>query len=328
MSHVHLKSIQYDKPCDIPCNSMQTFFLSLIWKTKYKTPTKMCCVRDDDYDNVSVFTCYQSFPLYQNQIFQIDFSQIDFPESRLWIIIPTWEISVKVSTFIPIIVFGLTFNLIIIALLAKNKSLRTPTNLLIANMALADFLTLLIGPILFMVHDFYQNYELGAVGCRLEGFLEGSFLVAAVLNLSAISYDRLSSIVLPISFRMNVKRTKIVMAITWIVGFSFAVPLIVFRKYKQRVWKNFVEKYCKENQHVLVDYWYVLISVLVWLPLCSMVVSYSAIFIKVGMTVLKSSVSNSFCFSWLVMRTPLSRGSTRKVCPTRRKLPRLCSSWS
>lgn len=233
----------------------------------------------------------------------------------------------KVSTFIPIIVFGLAFNFIIIVLLAKNKSLRTPTNLLIANMALADFLTLLIGPILFMVHDFYQNYELGAVGCRLEGFLEGSFLITAVLNLSAISYDRLSSIVLPTRFRMNVKRAKIVMVITWIVGFIFAVPLIIFRNYKERVWKNFVEKYCKENQHVLLDYWYVLISLLVWLPLCSMVVSYAAIFVKVSRTALEVLFQKAFFFSWHVMRTPLLRESTPKVCPTRRKLPRLCSSW-
>ncbi|KAL5288015.1 hypothetical protein ACFFRR_008700 [Megaselia abdita] len=225
----------------------------------------MCCDGDDDDD-------------------KIDFSNIDFPESRLWIIIPSWEIIVKVSTFVPIILFGLAFNLIIIILVAKNKSLRTPTNLLIANMASADFLTLLIGPILFMIHDFYQNYELGAVGCRLEGFLEGAFLVTAVLNLSAISYDRLSSIVLPMysKFKLNVKRTKIVMAITWMIGFSFAIPLAVFRKYKQRIWKNFVEKYCKENQNVLPEYWYVLISVLVWLPLCSMVISYTAIFIKLA----------------------------------------------
>lgn len=190
----------------------------------------------------------------------------------------------KVSTFVPIIVLGLAFNLVVIVLVAKNKSLRTPTNLLIANMATADFLTLLIGPSLFMVHDFYQNYELGAVGCRMEGFLQGALLVSAVLNLSAISYDRLSSVVLPIDsrFKLNVKRTKIIMAMTWIAGFSFAIPLAVFRKYKQRVWKNFVEKYCRENQNVLPKYWYFLIAVLVWLPLCTMVVSYTAIFVKVS----------------------------------------------
>lgn len=189
----------------------------------------------------------------------------------------------KVVTFIPIIISGLIFNSIIIILLAKNKSLRNPTNMLIGNMATADFLTLLMGPAFFMVHDFFQNYQLGAVGCRLEGFLEGAFLVTAVLNLSAISYDRLSSIVLPINskFKLNVKKTRFVMAATWLAGFSFAIPLAVFRKYKRRVWKNFVEKYCKENQNILNTYWYFLISVLVWLPLCVMVISYTAIFIKV-----------------------------------------------
>lgn len=150
-------------------------------------------------------------------------------------------------------------------------------------MAVADFLTLLMGPAFFMVHDFFQNYQLGAAGCRLEGFLEGTFLVVAVLNLLSISYDRLSTVVFhPNSgFKLNAKRTKVLMALTWLAGFSFAIPLAVFRNYETRVWKNFVEKYCKENQRILNIYWYALISVLVWLPLCVMVITYTAILIKV-----------------------------------------------
>ena len=40
--------------------------------------------------------------------------------------------------------------------------------------------------------------------------------------------------------------------------------------------------YCKENPQILPKYWYVLITVMVWLPLGIMLICYSAIFYKVN----------------------------------------------
>lgn len=138
----------------------------------------------------------------------------------------------KICSFIPLILFGLFGNYIIVRLIVLNRSLRTPTNLIIANMAVADFLNLLICPAMFMINDFYQNYELGSVGCKMEGFLEASFLITAVLNLSAVSYDRLTAIVLPSETRLTMKATKIIIVFTWLAGFLIAMPLAIYRTYK------------------------------------------------------------------------------------------------
>ncbi|XP_061402067.1 neuropeptide FF receptor 2 [Musca vetustissima] len=213
---------------------------------------------------------------------QFDFSKWDFPEDRIWLHIPESEMIIKICTFVPVLIFGLIGNYIIVRLIVKNRALRTPTNLIIANMAVADLLTLLICPSMFLINDFYQNYLLGSVGCKLEGFLEGAFLITAVLNLSAVSYDRLTAIVLPSEARLTMRGAKIVIFFTWLAGILIALPLAIYRTYKFQVrhWKNFTEMYCKENPNILPKYWYVLITVMVWLPLAIMLICYTAIFYK------------------------------------------------
>lgn len=57
----------------------------------------------------------------------------------------------------------------------RNRALQTPTNMLLANMAVADFFVLTICPILFMFKDFYQNFLLGTVGCKMEGYVQGKY---------------------------------------------------------------------------------------------------------------------------------------------------------
>ncbi|XP_060656490.1 galanin receptor type 1 [Drosophila nasuta] len=212
--------------------------------------------------------------------FTFDFSQWDFPEDRIWLHKSIVNIAWKICAFVPLIVFGLYGNFILIYLIATTRSLRSPTNLIIANMATADFFTLLICPIMFMINDFYQNYQLGSIGCKMEGFLVVVFLITAVLNLSAVSYDRLTAIVLPRESRLTLRGARIVIISTWLAGILLSLPLAIYRIYKVRVWRNFTECYCKENTKILPKYWYVLITVLVWLPLGIMLICYTAIFIK------------------------------------------------
>ncbi|XP_037917400.1 neuropeptide Y receptor type 2 isoform X2 [Hermetia illucens] len=209
----------------------------------------------------------------------IDISKYDFPKD-IWEIIPEGELILKVATFVPVVLLGIIGNAILLNIIMRNRALRTPTNLLIANMAAADTLTLVICPAMFMYHDFFQNYKLGGVGCKAEGFLEGSLLITAVLNLCAVSYDRLTAIVLPLETRLTIKGAKFVMIATWLVGFLLAAPLAIYRTYKERQWKNFLETYCFEDTTVLPVYWHVLIAALVWMPLGVMMTCYFAIFYK------------------------------------------------
>lgn len=165
----------------------------------------------------------------------MEYEKYDFPH-ELWMVVPSWEIAVKVGTFVPVIALGTIGNWVLLCIIARNRSLQTPTNLLLANMSAADFLMLCICPVLFMFNNFYQNFRLGAIGCGAEGFLEGAFLVTGVLNLCAVSYDRLTAIVLPTQTRITLRAARILMVFTWLAGAAFATPLAVFRFYRVRSW--------------------------------------------------------------------------------------------
>lgn len=78
----------------------------------------------------------------------------------------------KTTAFIVVVVLGIVGNILLLSVVLRNRSMRTPTNLLIANMAVADLVTLIILPWMFICIDCFQNYILEAVGCKAQGFLE------------------------------------------------------------------------------------------------------------------------------------------------------------
>lgn len=73
----------------------------------------------------------------------------------------------------------------------------------------------------------------------------GALLITAVFNLCAVTYERLTAIVLPMETRLTIFGTKIVMACTWVGGFTLAVPLAVYRTYRVRAF--FTVKLMKIN---------------------------------------------------------------------------------
>jgi hypothetical protein len=82
--------------------------------------------------------------------------------------------------FFPVLVLitlpGLVGNLSILIIIMKNKLLRLQaTNLFLFNMAVADFLTLLIIPFLYYFKQkvIFRMYKLGRIPCRLTPFLIG-----------------------------------------------------------------------------------------------------------------------------------------------------------
>ncbi|XP_039447113.1 neuropeptide Y receptor type 2-like [Culex pipiens pallens] len=203
----------------------------------------------------------------------------DYPR-EIWVTLPPWEMLVKTIAFLPVISFGIFGNIALLCIVGTIRALKTPTNVLIANLAVVDLATLIVCPMMFMVHDFYQNYVMGAIGCKMEGFLEGSLLITSVLCLCAISYDRLTAIVFPKKSKLTFRGVWALIACTWIIGVLLALPLTIYRNYKERPWKNYLETFCAENTSFLPPYWHVLIGALVWFPLSVMIFCYSMIFLK------------------------------------------------
>ncbi|KAK5641359.1 hypothetical protein RI129_009906 [Pyrocoelia pectoralis] len=181
---------------------------------------------------------------------------------------------------LPVVIWGIFGNLSLLYIIIRNSYLHSPTNLLIANMAFADFILLFVHPWIFLAHDFFQNYPLGEFGCRFEGAFECGVLAASVTNLVAISYDRLNSIAQPQENRLTINKSKIIMITVWIIGLLFAIPLFIFRSYRERQWSDFLEQYCTEDVILTNIYWHIIIIIIVWIPLGTMLVCYITLFIK------------------------------------------------
>ncbi|KAG7210417.1 hypothetical protein KM043_011949 [Ampulex compressa] len=209
----------------------------------------------------------------------VDTTKHHFP-SRIWEMRPTWEIILKIVSVMPIIIIGTLANGSLIHVIMKAKSLRTTTNLLIVNMSIADLGTCLLCPWMFLCIDLYQNYILGPVGCRLDGLLVHALTLVAVFNLSAVSYDRVSAIVLNCSGKLTRRTTHILLYGTWIFGGAVAIPLALFRNYHERQWKDYLETYCTEDTMLVYPYWHIFAGLSVWAPLAIMAICYSAILIK------------------------------------------------
>lgn len=127
----------------------------------------------------SSFSCHPlfffSFLFYSLQFRQtkeIDFSQLNFPR-EIWFAKPSVEIAYKLIILVPIILCGIIGNLLLLNIVFRNRALHTPTNYILVNMIAADTLTLIACPVMFICSDFFQNFVLGPLGCRMDGFLQG-----------------------------------------------------------------------------------------------------------------------------------------------------------
>ena len=69
------------------------------------------------------------------------------------------------------------------------KSLRTPSNVFVVNLAFCDFIMMLKTPI-FIYNSFNHGYALGSLGCQVFALM-GSFSgIGAAITNACIAYDR------------------------------------------------------------------------------------------------------------------------------------------
>jgi len=148
---------------------------------------------------------------------QFNYSCFDYPKD-IWTLVPVQEILIKTSIVMPVALFGVIGNCLLLHVILGNRAFCTPTNMLISNMAVADLLVLVVCPGLFLFHEFFQSYRLGPLGCKLEGMFEVSLLVTSVITLCFISYDRLTAIAFPFRKRLTYRSAKIVIAASWLGG--------------------------------------------------------------------------------------------------------------
>ena len=124
-----------------------------------------------------------------------------------------------------ILIFGLSGNLLLVTLMIRVKRLRQSiTNLLILNLALCDF-TVVGTSISFELVEINEGYfRFGNIGCRIIYPLSTFAVIAVVLTLIVLSWERYIAVVYPFKYhKVKRKGVQLIMCIHFI-AFCSTLP--------------------------------------------------------------------------------------------------------
>ncbi|KAL9971936.1 hypothetical protein ACROYT_G018160 [Oculina patagonica] len=145
--------------------------------------------------------------------------------SQLYVILTTLFFSF-------VIVVGLVGNSLVVATLCRWREMRTPCNLLIANICAADLgVCILAAPL--RIIEIYRGWLFGDILCYILSPLQDVFVVVSVITQTVIALERHRAVVTPFKPKVTVKRVKMAVPVIWIACYvTSGVPMLIFLKNK------------------------------------------------------------------------------------------------
>nr|AAD34222.1 rhodopsin [Papilio glaucus] len=113
-------------------------------------------------------------------------------------------------------------NGLVIFIFSASKSLRTPSNLLVVQLAILDFLMMLKAPI-FIYNSIKRGFAAGVIGCQIFAFMGSVSGTAAGLTNACIAYDRHSTITRPLDGRLSRGKVLLMMVCVWVYTAPWAI---------------------------------------------------------------------------------------------------------
>lgn len=153
-----------------------------------------------------------------------------------------------ISVVINVIIFlvGITGNTLVIVVVSRTRSMRTPTNCYLMSLALADCLVLLSATLPAIPETFFQidEWPFGEVMCSLLVFLQYLGVDASSLSITAFTIERYVAICHPLRSQTvcTVKRAKRIIAGIWLFSILYCSPWLGLTVLKQ-----------VPRQHTIVD---------------------------------------------------------------------------
>uniref|UniRef100_A0A2A4J614 G-protein coupled receptors family 1 profile domain-containing protein n=1 Tax=Heliothis virescens TaxID=7102 RepID=A0A2A4J614_HELVI len=132
-------------------------------------------------------------------------------------------VSVILGFFMVVSVIG---NVCTLAVIARERTMRTPTNCYLANLAITDLLTALFIPLEIYVIFVPDFYPLGEVGCRIHFVLWDILSNCSLLIITAFTIERYIIVTRPFlrqKLTLNSRVFKIV-GVIWALSLCFGIP--------------------------------------------------------------------------------------------------------
>ena len=101
-----------------------------------------------------------------------------------------WQVGLQTTVLIVIASVAVLFNFLVCATVYFRPSLRTVTNSLVVNLAVADILVAVFNIPFLIVSIINGGWNLGELWCRISGFTNILFCGASISTLAGISLER------------------------------------------------------------------------------------------------------------------------------------------
>ncbi|XP_068707915.1 substance-P receptor-like [Montipora foliosa] len=196
---------------------------------------------------------------------------------------------VKAAAYIVVIFLSFFGNAVVVRVVQKNQRMRTITNYLIINMALADLLTTVFNmlPTLYWI---FCGRDVWAVGgwvgdtlCKLLNFAQSVSITVSVFSLCAIAFDRFFAISRPLKRVITFRVAKGIIGASWCSAMAISGPqLYVLTTTGKRGFAQCVENWAPLfDQAIAARAYTITIFVLLYaLPLVTIAFLYTAIMFK------------------------------------------------
>lgn len=135
--------------------------------------------------------------------------------------------------YIAFMIFSLVGNGLVIWVFSSAKSLRTPSNIFVVNLAICDFMMMLKTPI-FIYNSFTRGFTTGHFGCQIFAFMGSLSGIGASATNACIAYDRYNTIARPFEGKLTHTKAVFITTLVWTYTIPWAVlPLL-------EIWGRFV----------------------------------------------------------------------------------------
>ncbi|XP_040911165.1 melanopsin-like [Toxotes jaculatrix] len=123
-------------------------------------------------------------------------------------------------------VTGMLGNALVIYVFCRSRTLRSPSNILVVNLAAADFLMSLTQSPVFFVASLHCRWVFGELACELYAFCGALFGITSMMTLTAIAVDRCLVITRPLALLGGVSRRRVlgVVVVVWLYSLGWSLP--------------------------------------------------------------------------------------------------------
>uniref|UniRef100_A0AAY4C6H3 G-protein coupled receptors family 1 profile domain-containing protein n=1 Tax=Denticeps clupeoides TaxID=299321 RepID=A0AAY4C6H3_9TELE len=130
------------------------------------------------------------------------------------------------SVILAVGVTGMLGNFLVMYAFCRSRSLRTPANMFIINLAITDFLMCITQTPIFFITSMHKRWIFGEKACEMYAFCGALFGITSMITLMVIAVDRYFVITRPLASigKMSRKRALAILAAAWAYSMGWSLP--------------------------------------------------------------------------------------------------------